>query len=115
MRSVYAILILSAVILSGCALSSKATDFSGLKSVDGANPVHINMTKYALHLGIMWPMLGDARLEQAVADFTKEAKKLGATKVRIVQSDETSLWWILPPISLIVTPTWTNVAGDAVP
>jgi hypothetical protein len=84
------------ILLSGCALSSKSNDFSGLKSVDGANPVHINLTKYALHLGVVWPMLGDARLDQAVADFTKEAKKLGATKVRIVQSDETRLWWILP-------------------
>jgi hypothetical protein len=115
MRSAHAVLILAAIVLSGCALSSKASDFSGLKSVDGANPVHINLTKYALHLGVIWPMLGDARLDQAVADFTKEAKKLGATKVRIVQSDETRLWWILPPISLIVTPAWTNVAGDAVP
>jgi hypothetical protein len=115
MRSIYRFMPILFMLLAGCALSSKATDFSGLKSVDGANPVHINMTKYALHLGVIWPMLGDARLYQAVADFTKEAKKLGATKVRIVQSDETRLWWILPPISLIVTPAWTNVAGDAVP
>jgi len=99
--------------LSGCALTSKAPDFSGLKDVEGSDAVHINMTKVALHFGVVVPFIGDASLEGAVRDFTKEARNEGAERVRIVQSDETTLWWILPPVSFILTPRFTNVAGEA--
>lgn len=115
MRQLHKLVLLLTVVLTGCALTSKATNFSGLNSVDGPAPAHINMTKYALHIFIIFPFLGDATLEKTVAEFTEEAKKLGKSKVRIVQSDQTRLWWIFPPFSLIVTPAWTNVAGDAVP
>jgi hypothetical protein len=101
------------VSLSGCAITSKATNFNGLKYVDGSVPVHINLTKVALHFGIVLPLIGDATLDGAVEDFTKEAINEGARRVRIVQSNETTLWWILPPLSFIFTPRFTNVAGDA--
>jgi hypothetical protein len=99
--------------LSGCAFTSKAPDFNGLKDVEGSDAVHINMTKMALHFGVVYPFIGDASLKGAVRDFTKEAKREGAERVRIVQSDETTLWWILPPVSLLFTPRFTNVAGEA--
>jgi hypothetical protein len=109
-RLVSSVLCLS---LSGCALTSTAPNFNGLKYVDGSVPVHINMTKVALHFGIVVPFIGDATLDGAVEEFTKAAIKEGAQRVRIVQSNETTLWWILPPLSFIFTPRWTNVAGDA--
>lgn len=99
--------------LPGCALTSRAPDFSGLKDVEGSDAVHINMTKVALHFAVVQPFIGDASLKGAVRDFTQEAKKEGAERVRIVQSDETTLWWILPPISFLFTPKFTNVAGEA--
>ena len=99
--------------LSGCALTSKAPDFNGLRDVEGSDAVHINMTKVALHFGVVMPFIGDASLEGAVRDFTKEAKNEGAERVRIVQSNETTLWWILPPVSFVLTPRFTNVAGEA--
>lgn len=98
---------------SGCAMTSTAPDFSGLKDVDGTEAVHINMTKAAVHFAVAMPFIGDASLKGAVRDFTEEAKKEGAERVRIVQSDETTLWWILPPISFLLTPKFTNVAGEA--
>lgn len=99
--------------LSGCALTSRASDFSGLKDIDGSDAVHINMTKAAIHFAVVQPFIGDASLKGAVRDFTEEAKKEGAERVRIVQSDETTLWWILPPVSFLFTPKFTNVAGEA--
>ena len=99
--------------LTGCALTSRAPDFNGLKDIDGSDAVHINMTKVALHFGVVMPFIGDASLKGAVRDFTEEAKKEGAERVRIVQSNETTLWWILPPVSFILTPRFTNVAGEA--
>lgn len=106
--------IICSLLLSGCALTSTAPNFNGLKNFDGSEaPVHINLTKAAVHFGVVMPFIGDASLEGAVEEFTKAAKKAGADRVRIVQSDETTLWWIFPPISLIFTPKFTNVAGDA--
>jgi CRISPR/Cas system CMR subunit Cmr6 (Cas7 group RAMP superfamily) len=99
--------------LSGCALTSRAPDFSGLKDIDGSDAVHINMTKVALHFAVVEPFIGDASLKGAVREFTEEARKEGAERVRIVQSDETTLWWILPPVSFLFTPKFTNVAGEA--
>ena len=99
--------------LSGCALTSRAPDFNGLKDIDGSDAVHINMTKAAIHFAVVQPFIGDASLKGAVRDFTEEAKKEGAERVRIVQSNETTLWWILPPVSFLFTPKFTNVAGEA--
>lgn len=103
---------LAILALNGCTLSSTASDFHGLRDVDNSIPTHINSTHYALQLFVALPLIGDASLKTAVSEFTREAKELGATRVRIVQSDTTRLWWILPPLSLIFTPSWTNVAGD---
>lgn len=99
--------------LSGCALTSRAPDFNGLKDIDGSDAVHINMTKAAIHFAVVEPFIGDASLKGAVRDFTEEARKEGAQRVRIVQSNETTLWWILPPVSFLFTPKFTNVAGEA--
>jgi hypothetical protein len=101
------------VALSGCALTSRAPDFNGLKDIDGSDAIHINMTKAAIHFAVVEPFIGDASLEGAVRDFTEKAKKEGAERVRIVQSNETTLWWILPPVSFLFTPKFTNVAGEA--
>jgi hypothetical protein len=85
-----------------------------LHKFDGSEaPVHINLTKVALHFGVVLPLIGDASLDGTVEEFTKAAKKAGADRVRIVQSDETTLWWIFPPFSFLFTPKFTNVAGDA--
>jgi hypothetical protein len=106
--------ILCGLFLSGCALTSTAPNFNGLHNFDGSEaPVHINLTKVALHFGVVLPLIGDASLDGTVEEFTKAAKKAGADRVRIVQSDETTLWWIFPPFSFLFTPKFTNVAGDA--
>lgn len=107
------ILILLVLIpLTSCTLSSTASDFHGLRDIDGSIPTHINSTHYALQLFVAVPFIGDASLKTAVSELAKEAKELGGTRLRIVQSDTTRLWWILPPLSFIFTPSWTTVAGD---
>ena len=110
-----AMLVLFMGVAGGCSISSKATNFSGLRSMDGDKLTHINTRNYAVHLFITKPMLGDATLQNTVKDFTAEAKKTGASQVRIVQSNETTLWYLLPPLTMIFTPVTTNVSGDAIP
>ncbi len=116
-HSAMAIVMLALVMgaAAGCSISSKATDFSGMKGMDGDKVTHINTRNYAVHAFITNPLWGDATLQNTVKDFTEEAKKTGATKVRIVQSNETTMWWLLPPLTLILTPVTTDVAGDAIP
>jgi hypothetical protein len=113
--SAMTMLVLVMGVAAGCSISSKATDFSGLKGLDGDKVTHINTRNYAVHLLVTRPLWGDATLQNTVKNFTEEAKKTGATKVRIVQSDEWTMWYLLPPLTLIFTPVTVDVAGDAIP
>jgi hypothetical protein len=112
--SAMTMLVLVMGVAAGCSITSKATDFSGLKGLDGDKVTHINTRNYAVHLFITKPLFGDATLQNTVKDFTEEAKKTGATKVRIVQSDEWTMWYLLPPLTLLFTPVTVDVAGDAI-
>ena len=112
--SAMTMLVLVMGVAAGCSISSKATDFSGLKGLDGDKVTHINTRNYAIHLFLTKPLFGDATLQNTVKNFTEEASKTGAKKVRIVQSDEWTLWYLLPPLTLIFTPVTVDVAGDAI-
>jgi len=98
---------------AGCSISSTASDLRGIKGVDGDKLTHINTRNYAIHLFMTKPLWGDATLNATVQSFADEAKKVGATKVRIVQSDEATMWYLIPVLGFIFTPVATNVAGDA--
>lgn len=102
--------------LSGCSSTGKATNFNGLASPDGSPIAHLSTTNIALHglFGTAQPLAGDASLEKTVADFTADAKSMGASKVRIVQSSRVALWFVMPPISFFLTPVVTKVAGEAI-
>lgn len=116
MRKLVAVAVVSLMALSlGCSMTGKATEFNGLKDFQGKTVTHLNTTNIAIHLLFSKPLIGDATLQKTVSDFTLQAKDGGAQQVRIVQSSKRSLWWLLPPITFIVQPVITNVAGDAIP
>ena len=98
---------------AGCTISDTAGDLRGIKGMDGDKLTHINTRNYAVNLFMSKPLIGDASLDATVQSFANEARKLGATRVRIVQSDETVLWWFPPVLGFIFTPVASNVAGDA--
>lgn len=98
---------------AGCAISDIASDPRGVKGVDGDKLTHINTRNFAVHLFMTKPILGDATLSNTVQKFADEAKNQGATKVRIVQSDETVMWYFPPLLGFIFTPVYSSVAGDA--
>jgi hypothetical protein len=100
-------------VAAGCSITDTASDLRGIKGVDGDKLTHINTRNYAINLFMSKPLIGDASLNATVQSFADEAKKVGATKVRIVQSDETVLWWFPPILGFIFTPVASNVAGDA--
>lgn len=113
MRHLTMLLVLVMGVGTGCSISSQATDLRGMKGVDGDKLTHINTRNYAIHLFMIKPLWGNATLQATVQSFADEAKKAGATKVRIVQSDETTMWYLIPLLGFIFTPVTTVVAGDA--
>jgi hypothetical protein len=112
--SVIAMLVFIMGAAAGCSISSQATDLRGIKGVDGDKLTHINTRNYAIHLFMTKPVWGDATLQATVQSFADEAKKVGATKVRIVQSNETTMWYFPPILGFFLTPVTTDVAGDAI-
>ena len=106
-------LILALAMFAGCSTTTVCKDFNGLGTPAG-NAKHLSTSNMALHLLMNKPLKGDATLEKTVADFTAAAKKEGATKVSICQSNRNNLWYILFPFTIFVTPVITNVAGDAI-
>jgi hypothetical protein len=114
MRILGLIVIVAAVVLaSGCSSTSMAKDFNGLTTPDG-KATHVSTTNIAVHMLFSKPVWGNATLEETVSCCTKAAKDDGASKIRIVQSDVTTYWWVLPPISFVIHPVVSNVAGDAI-
>lgn len=111
--SAMTMLVLIMGVAAGCSISSTASDLRGIKGMDGDKLTHINTRNYAIHLFMTKPLWGDATLNSTVQSFADEAKKHGATKVRIVQSDESTMWYLIPILGFIFTPVATNVAGDA--
>ncbi len=101
--------------LSGCGSTKYARDLNGMSSPDGQVISHLSTSNIALHLLVgKEPLAGDASLAKTVADFTAAAQAEGATKVRIVQSNSTSWWFVFFPFSLLITPVTSNVAGEAI-
>lgn len=111
--SAMTMLVLIMGVAAGCSISSTASDLRGIKGMDGDKLTHINTRNYSIHLFMTKPLWGDATLNTTVQSFADEAKKHGATKVRIVQSDENTMWYLIPVLGFIFTPVATNVAGDA--
>lgn len=108
-----AALVLALAAGTGCSITDTATDLRGIKGMDGDKLTHINTRNYAINLFMSKPLVGDATLHATVQSFADEAKKAGATKVRIVQSDTSVMWYLIPVLGFVFTPVYTNVAGDA--
>ena len=110
--STLAMLVCAMGVAAGCSISNVASDPRGVKGVDGDHLTHINTRNYAVHLFMTKPIWGDATLSQTVQSFADEAKRHGANKIRIVQSNESVMWYLPPVLGWIITPVATNVAGD---
>lgn len=99
------------LVFAGCSFPTTTRNFNGLTSPEGAQAVHVNTTNIAINL-LGSPVAGDASLEKTFSDCTLRAKQEGATTFRTCQSNVSTFWWIFPPISFVIHPVITNVAGD---
>lgn len=102
-----------ALFVAGCNTTVQGREFNGLETPEGPAIAHQSTHIWALHLfGGRIPMIGDATIPNVVEEFTEEAKRAGASRVRIVRSNQYPVWFAFPPISFLVTPVVTTVAGD---
>ena len=114
MRYVLCLAVVAALCCAtGCTMTRVARDYSGLSIPEGTPKAHINTTKVAIHVLFSTPVVGDATIPTAVKECTATAKREGATRIRLVQTDVTTFWWAFLPLSLFIQPVVANAAGDA--
>lgn len=114
MKCILCLIVVAAfVFLSGCTMTSAARNYSGLQIPEGTPKAHVNTTNVAIHVLFSKPIWGDSTLPAVIRDCTAAAKAEGATKIDLVQSNVSTYWWLLPPITFVIHPVVANAAGDA--
>jgi hypothetical protein len=58
------------------------------------------------------PLFGDGTLRNGMKHFQEAALKNKAQGIRIVETDTTVYWWVLPPLSFFFPVVVTRVTGD---
>ncbi len=105
--------IFTAVLLSGCT-STIDCSYDGLSTPDGQAIAHVNAFKVGCNFFAL-PMINDPTLRSTFKQLTDEAKRLNGTKVRVMESNISHLWWSFPPFTFIFIPVISEVAGDVYP
>ncbi len=98
--------------LNGCASTARVTDFKGLSTPEGTPVAHVYVSKTGLHLFGRIPLIGRSSIEDTARRFFVTARTLNGENVRIVYSNKTVWWFVLPPFTFILSPVTTTVSGD---
>ncbi len=111
------VLLAGALSLGACSTTDTAyeKDFEGLTDMNGKAIRHLNTWNLGLHWAWGSSLWGDASLRATVNNLAKEAKRQQAKVIRVAQSDVTYWWWVLPPISFLLSAQTSNVAADVTP
>lgn len=97
---------------AACVTHTHCTDVSGIPGLRGEPVEYQSSTSWALHGLFVFPLIGDATLDDSVAAFTKEASGRGGKRFDLVQHSTTYYWFVLPPLSFFIHPVATEVAGQ---
>ena len=100
------------VAAGGCAFSTTAKDWSGLKGMDEKPTYYTTTTKVGMNLLIAVPFIGDMGISGLTRDMTEEIKKAGGNEVRIVEGSSESYFYGWPPFTWIVTPVVSRVSAE---
>ncbi len=116
MKSVLSVAGLALALLAtpACQFTDKGNHFEGLGDLNGKQFTHYNQYNVGLNLFWVVPFMGRGTIDETGQDLASAAKKDGAKTLRIVQSSSSTLWWVAPPFSFIITPVTANVAGDGI-
>jgi hypothetical protein len=101
--------------LGGCAFSTTAKDWNGLKGPDDKPSYYMTTTKVGLNLLIAVPFLGDMGIAGLTRDLTEYVKEQGGNDVRIVQGTSESYFYGWPPFTWVITPVVSTVSAQYEP
>ena len=101
--------------MAGCAFSTTAKDWNGLKGQHDNPTYYMSTTKVGLKLLIVVPFLGDMGIAGLTRDLTEEVKEQGGNEVRIVEGASESYFYGWPPFTWIVTPVVSTVSAEYLP
>jgi hypothetical protein len=104
-----------ALALSGCAFSTTAKDWNGLKGLDDKPTYYMTTTKVGLNLLIAVPFIGDMGISGLTRDLTEYVKSEGGNDVRIVQGTTESYFYGWPPFTWVITPVVSTVSAEYEP
>lgn len=104
-----------ALVGGGCAFSTTAKDWNGLKGVDGQPTYYMTTTKVGINLLIAVPFIGNMGISGLTRDLTERVKTQGGNDVRIVQGTSESYFYGWPPFTWIVTPVVSTVSAEYKP
>jgi hypothetical protein len=117
MQCVHAVagVLLVSLSMWGCAFRSTATDWHGLKGLDGQPTYYTTTTKVGVNLFVALPFLGDMGITGLTQALTADIKEEGGNDVRIVQGTTESYFYGWPPLTLIITPVVSTVSAEYTP
>lgn len=104
--------LVSTLLFVGCSFHSHADKFNDIVGMRGEPVEYQQTTTWALHALWIFPLIGDARIENAVNEFSSEASKRGATRTNIEETASFTYWFVFPPFSFFVHPVNTTVGGN---
>lgn len=108
------LLILSILYLLNCSTTQHVKKFNNTSTLDGKPKYYQVTSNLAIHFFIVVPIhdtLGNSSFEQALDDFTKDAVKNKAGKIHIIHKETTRFWYLLFPLTFILTPVSTEITG----
>ena len=101
--------------LSGCAFSTVAKDWNGLKGPEDKPTFYMTTMKVGLNLFIAVPFFGNMDIDGLTRDVTAYIKEQGGDEVRIVQGTTENYFYGWPPFTWIITPVISTVSAQYQP
>ncbi|MEM7179321.1 MAG: hypothetical protein AAF518_00295 [Spirochaetota bacterium] len=86
-------------------------DFQSLTTPDGQPKSYLTASNVGLYLFGVYPIYHRSDLIASMQNFSTEAKKNKAKKIKIIQKDITKWYIVYPPFSFIITPVSSEVFG----
>ncbi len=93
-------------------MSESATHYNGTAPLDAPAGMMQKTTVIGVHLLFGLIPIYKVNLDAALDQFTKEARKQGASKVRVVSATRETGIWFFPPITWFVTPVFFDMTGE---
>lgn len=100
-------------LLTSCTFLGKSDQYNGLTGQQGKPVVYYSSTRVGLSLLFVIPIVGEPTVTRAIDDMTERIKDDGGKNVRMVQSDSTAYWYLLPPLTFIIQPAVASCTADA--